>query len=96
MVQKIHTHPRQPPPEPASGPNTPRPHTTPIPNPQPPNPNPRSPAPGPCYYGLRVTNSNAIAPAGTADHRAALLAGYLGWTLDAFDFFLVVSCLTVA
>ncbi len=28
------------------------------------------------------------------DHRAALLAGYLGWTLDAFDFFLVVSCLT--
>jgi len=41
-----------------------------------------------------VTNSNAIAPAGTADHRAALLAGYLGWTLDAFDFFLVVSCLT--
>jgi len=43
-----------------------------------------------------VTNSNAIAPAGTADHRAALLAGYLGWTLDAFDFFLVVSCLTVA
>src|SRR3954452_12564060 len=29
-----------------------------------------------------------------SDHRAALLAGYLGWTLDAFDFFLVVSCLT--
>ncbi len=28
------------------------------------------------------------------DHRAALLAGYLGWTLDAFDFFLVVLCLT--
>jgi SHS family lactate transporter-like MFS transporter len=28
------------------------------------------------------------------DHRTALLAGYLGWTLDAFDFFLVVSCLT--
>src|SRR5437879_7887521 len=28
------------------------------------------------------------------DHRAALLAGYLGWTLDAFDFFLVVFCLT--
>ncbi len=27
-------------------------------------------------------------------HRAALLAGYLGWTLDAFDFFLVVFCLT--
>jgi SHS family lactate transporter-like MFS transporter len=28
------------------------------------------------------------------DHRAALLAGFLGWTLDAFDFFLVVMCLT--
>ncbi len=28
------------------------------------------------------------------DHRAALFAGFLGWTLDAFDFFLVVFCLT--
>ncbi len=28
------------------------------------------------------------------DHRAALLAGFLGWTLDAFDFFLVVFSLT--
>src|SRR6266852_3926797 len=28
------------------------------------------------------------------DHRAALFAGFLGWTLDAFDFFLVVMCLT--
>jgi SHS family lactate transporter-like MFS transporter len=28
------------------------------------------------------------------DHRAALFAGFLGWTLDAFDFFLVVYCLT--
>ncbi|HAF22297.1 MAG TPA: MFS transporter, partial [Blastocatellia bacterium] len=27
-------------------------------------------------------------------HRAALLAGFLGWTLDAFDFFLVVFALT--
>jgi SHS family lactate transporter-like MFS transporter len=27
------------------------------------------------------------------DHRAAVLAGYLGWTLDAFDYFLVVMCL---
>jgi SHS family lactate transporter-like MFS transporter len=32
--------------------------------------------------------------AAKSDHRAALLAGYLGWTLDAFDFFLVVFCLT--
>jgi SHS family lactate transporter-like MFS transporter len=31
---------------------------------------------------------------GSGDHRAALLAGYLGWTLDAFDYFLVVMCLT--
>src|SRR3954463_13736663 len=27
-------------------------------------------------------------------HRAALAAGFLGWTLDAFDFFLVVFTLT--
>src|SRR5947209_12904861 len=32
--------------------------------------------------------------AAKSDHRAALLAGYLGWTLDAFDFFLVIFCLT--
>jgi SHS family lactate transporter-like MFS transporter len=30
----------------------------------------------------------------TQGHQAALLAGFLGWTLDAFDFFLVVFCLT--
>jgi SHS family lactate transporter-like MFS transporter len=30
----------------------------------------------------------------TSDHWSALIAGYLGWTLDAFDFFLVVFCLT--
>lgn len=29
-----------------------------------------------------------------SDHRAALFAGFLGWTLDAFDFFLVVFSLT--
>src|SRR5438270_6059395 len=28
------------------------------------------------------------------DHRAALVAGFLGWTLDAFDFFIVVMTLT--
>jgi SHS family lactate transporter-like MFS transporter len=32
--------------------------------------------------------------ASKSDHNAALLAGFLGWTLDAFDFFLVVFCLT--
>jgi MFS transporter, SHS family, lactate transporter len=29
-----------------------------------------------------------------ADHRPAVVAGFLGWTLDAFDFFLVVMTLT--
>jgi MFS transporter, SHS family, lactate transporter len=29
-----------------------------------------------------------------AGHKAAVTAGFLGWTLDAFDFFLVVFCLT--
>jgi MFS transporter, SHS family, lactate transporter len=28
------------------------------------------------------------------DHRSALIASFLGWTLDAFDFFLVVMALT--
>ena len=28
------------------------------------------------------------------DQRAAVTASFLGWTLDAFDFFLVVFCLT--
>ncbi len=31
---------------------------------------------------------------GAKDRGAAVLAGFLGWTLDAFDFFLVVMCLT--
>ncbi len=30
----------------------------------------------------------------TDDHRAAVFAGFMGWTLDAFDFFLVVFALT--
>src|SRR5256712_3271733 len=33
-------------------------------------------------------------PTATGDHRSALFAGFLGWTLDAFDFFLVVFSLT--
>src|SRR5437899_6984462 len=36
----------------------------------------------------------AAAPAPRSDHGAAVTAGFLGWTLDAFDFFLVVMCLT--
>ncbi len=31
---------------------------------------------------------------GVSDHWAALMASFLGWTLDAFDFFLVIFCLT--
>jgi SHS family lactate transporter-like MFS transporter len=33
-------------------------------------------------------------PANASDHWAALIASFLGWTLDAFDFFLVAFCLT--
>jgi len=36
----------------------------------------------------------AIPTAPAADQRAAVAAGFLGWTLDAFDFFLVVMTLT--
>src|SRR5438094_10189558 len=32
--------------------------------------------------------------AASTDRRAAVAAGFLGWTLDAFDFFLVVMTLT--
>src|ERR1700677_187372 len=31
--------------------------------------------------------------AGSSDRNAAVLAGFLGWTLDAFDFFIVTLCL---
>jgi MFS transporter, SHS family, lactate transporter len=34
------------------------------------------------------------APGATSDHGSAVVAGFLGWTLDAFDFFLVTLCLT--
>lgn len=39
-------------------------------------------------------SDSIVAPASARDAWAALLAGFLGWTLDAFDFFLVVVCLT--
>jgi SHS family lactate transporter-like MFS transporter len=39
-----------------------------------------------------MKSTATTAPPG--DHRAAVLAGFLGWTLDAFDFFLVVMTLT--
>ena len=38
--------------------------------------------------------SDSAAVSQTTDHGAALTAGFLGWTLDAFDFFLVTLCLT--
>ena len=41
-----------------------------------------------------MTSSGSADLSGASDHRSALLAGYLGWTLDAFDFFLVSLCLT--
>jgi MFS transporter, SHS family, lactate transporter len=31
---------------------------------------------------------------GRANQKPAVIAGFLGWTLDAFDYFLVVYCLT--
>ena len=40
----------------------------------------------------KISTSSAALPG--QDHRAAIFAGFLGWTLDAFDFFLVVFCLT--
>jgi SHS family lactate transporter-like MFS transporter len=41
-----------------------------------------------------TTSPDRPAAPATSDHRAAVLAGFLGWTLDAFDFFLVVMTLT--
>ena len=41
--------------------------------------------------GARAANAITETP---SDHRAAVVAGFLGWTLDAFDFFIVVVTLT--
>lgn len=46
-----------------------------------------------------MASSDAISPESVADaaprgHRSAVFASFLGWTLDAFDFFLVVFALT--
>jgi SHS family lactate transporter-like MFS transporter len=46
---------------------------------------------GPPGTGIFHAVTTAAAP---RDARAAILAGFLGWTLDAFDFFLVVLTLT--
>ncbi len=39
-------------------------------------------------------NSASVARAAPRGHRSAVFASFLGWTLDAFDFFLVVFALT--
>jgi SHS family lactate transporter-like MFS transporter len=41
-----------------------------------------------------VRNSESSSAAPRSDHGAAVVATFLGWALDAFDFFLVVFCLT--
>src|SRR5204863_5324577 len=51
----------------------------------------------PLYW--RMASSDAISPSSLASavprgHRSAVFASFLGWTLDAFDFFLVVFALT--
>ncbi len=42
---------------------------------------------------MHVAGATAAAAADRADQRNALLAGFLGWTLDAFDFFVLVMVL---
>src|SRR3989475_1657875 len=42
----------------------------------------------------RMLRTMATGSAPRDDHRTAVFAGFLGWTLDAFDFFLVVMTLT--
>lgn len=46
---------------------------------------------GPTAPAAGASDGSSTAP---SDHRAAVLAAFLGWTLDAFDFFLVVFSLT--
>jgi SHS family lactate transporter-like MFS transporter len=41
-----------------------------------------------------ATAPPSAAGAPSSDHWSALTASFLGWTLDAFDFFLVAFCLT--
>jgi SHS family lactate transporter-like MFS transporter len=39
-------------------------------------------------------SATSAKPARATGHQAAVMAGFFGWTLDAFDYFLVVYCLT--
>ena len=41
-----------------------------------------------------VGQPSSYTPPSTSGHRAAVIASFLGWTLDAFDFFLVTYALT--
>lgn len=49
---------------------------------------------------MRADHTSTVVPAppatdrGSSDQNAAVAAGFLGWTLDAFDYFLLVYCLT--
>jgi SHS family lactate transporter-like MFS transporter len=40
-----------------------------------------------------MTEPAPLAATGDSDHVSAVFAGFLGWTLDAFDFFIVTLCL---
>jgi len=41
-----------------------------------------------------VGSNSRYSPAAVEGQRAAVVASFLGWTLDAFDFFVVGMCLT--
>ena len=41
-----------------------------------------------------LPSDSSASSSASSDHGAAFTAGFLGWTLDAFDFFLVTLCLT--
>ena len=41
--------------------------------------------------GILVDTSSEL-QTGSSDHASAVFAGFLGWTLDAFDFFIVTLC----
>jgi MFS transporter, SHS family, lactate transporter len=43
---------------------------------------------------MSATSLPAISPADRANSRNAVIAGFLGWTLDAFDFFILTYVLT--
>jgi SHS family lactate transporter-like MFS transporter len=51
-------------------------------------------APLPLKLSHRIVATPKRSLATVSDHWAALIASFLGWTLDAFDFFLVAFCLT--